>query len=269
MPQVYTVSEIKDLEDGDIVKAFRGKVTRLLTWKDGVGRDNNGSIQILLMEDREGDEIKVKIWDHDRIPDKAKGQEYNFVAVRDKKNKLDGLIARDDEYKDKVTRILEVSGKAEMVKGGTSDPDDRGSDRDDGDRESDRHKDDDRPARREREDDRGERRRREDDPPREQEREPEPERESRQESKDGVDDTLDRLGQLENLYCLCFKAAAKIGQRCMDENPNLKDIAIDPKWFQALVGTLFISMDKQPFNDTHSYADDLPCDPVEDDDKRD
>jgi hypothetical protein len=250
MPQVFTVQDIKDLEDGDIVKAFRGKVTQFFTWKDGVGKNSDGSIQILMMKDRAGNEIKVKIWDHDRISDKDKGKEFNFVATRDKRNKLDGLLARDDEYKDKVTRILEVSKSAEVVNGAaTTDEDEdekpRRRQRED---EPEADEPEERPRRREREDDRSER---------------EESRSHKQESDNGVDDALDRLGQLENLYCMCFKTAASIGQRCMDENPDLKDISIGPEWFQALVSTLFIAMNAQPYADTHSYADDLPCDPIE------
>lgn len=228
MAKILSVEDIKELDKGDVIARFEGTITKFLTWKKGVGKDGNGTLQILLVEDNDGDEIKIKAWDHDRIPAEWEDEKITILAHRGKSG-ITGVFADDDEYQDKVQRIIRLTGSAEVVKGGSAS--DAGSDDDDeprkNKRKADSDDDEDRPKKKHRSEE-------DDEPPRKHKREEEDE-------EDPIGDAKRTVMQEANLYALCCCAAWKMGQHLMDE----AEIQMTPEHFQAATSSLYITMSRQ------------------------
>lgn len=215
MPRVSSVSDINDAEHKEIITCFRGELVK-------VGKQfpvGDGTKQPLTVRDKDGDEIEVHVWDHeDAVPRNDEGEQYSFLASTGQRGPQ-GVMAFDDTYKGKTTRILKVTKAGEVVAGGAMAP----------------GHDDDRNDRRERE------REREPEPRREREREREPEqrdRHSRQEDPPDDTDTVDRrLTQLANLQCACLDMTARYTRAWQ----KASKIDIGEPLFQALNSSLFIA----------------------------
>jgi len=155
MPKLFTVADIEDLNVDDPVQRFQGIVNKVFEQK--TGKNKKGTYQAIMVEDDDGDEIKVFIKDHDEIPESWEGKRITILA-HDGENGWSGAFAADNEYNGKTTRELHVTKVAEIVKGSSGghereEEEDRGSRRG-RDRDRDRDRDDDRGRDRDRDRDR-------------------------------------------------------------------------------------------------------------------
>lgn len=226
MAKFYTVDEINDLDDGQVVTAFAGRLTKIAYQKDGVGKDKSGTLQIIKVKDKEGDEISVKAWDAEMIPKKWTGQDITILAHKSDRG-WTGVFAEDSEYDGKSERILRLT-KSAKITCGAGDDDSDGS----GDNDSDS---DDRPSRKSS-------RREEDD---------DDDRKSEPSHKRGgdVSGAKRKLVQVGNLWYLSHQAATFIAT----EVNKIADAAIGPDQFQSLVSSLFIT------GKDRGLVDDMPA----------
>lgn len=97
---------------GEPVPSLRGKVTNVFKRFTGTNDHGDWSIQTIVVRDETG-EAKLKIVDRDEIPKTWQGHEVHaFCKAGDKG--LTGLKIEDDEYRNKVTKIVKVTPSATL-----------------------------------------------------------------------------------------------------------------------------------------------------------
>jgi hypothetical protein len=117
MPKIYTTEEVKELEDGLAVTAFKGKVKKIFKRSKGTNEHGDWSLQGIVLVDPAGDEIEGKLKDREELPAKFLNQQVCIVAHKGDKGWV-GMKAKDNTFNDKTARVLWITGAAEIVKGG-------------------------------------------------------------------------------------------------------------------------------------------------------
>lgn len=108
-----TVAEIRQMADMAVVMAFAGTVVK--RFKRNAGENSQGpwSIENIEVKDAAGEVIKVKIKDRDQLDASfAAGARILISSTKSDKHGWIGCKAKDDDYKEKVTRILWVTSSA-------------------------------------------------------------------------------------------------------------------------------------------------------------
>jgi len=226
MPKVYSVAEIKELDDDTIVHSFKGKITKLYPPKKGESDRGPWSFQNVFLKDPDGDEIKATLKDRDELPKAFTGKDVIILSSKSEKHGWVGVKAKDDEYNGKTTRVLWITKAASITKGGSVEADE--SDGEEAEPEE-------RPKHHENEKEDGD-------------LGPEVA------SDNPLDAAKDYLMRRGNLMMLCWKAGLFVAQKC-DGMSNAK-FGVRNEDFQALVTTLFISADRA------GIADALPTHPL-------
>jgi hypothetical protein len=108
-----TVAEIRQMADAAVVMSFVGTVVKRFARKSGTNSQGEWSIENIEVKDAAGEVIKVKIKDCDPL-DAAfvAGARIQIAATKSDKHGWIGVKAKDDDYKDKITRILWVTSSA-------------------------------------------------------------------------------------------------------------------------------------------------------------
>lgn len=225
MARVSSVSEINEMDAKEVIHLFKGKITKFLFYKDGVGKEENGTLQMFLMKDKDGDEIKIKAWDRDRIPEKWRGCEVSLLASKTQRG-WSGVWAEDDEYNGETARIIKLGKSAEVIKGGSS-----------GSHDEEREEEEDRSERHS-----GKRSNRHEE---EGEEEAPEEREAPRKRGSAMNEAKDRLVQCTNLYSLCYRAANYFGETTVELKSPLS-----AEHFQAMTSTMFIQMARDGYIDS-------------------
>lgn len=222
MSKFYSASQIKELEDGIAVTAFKGKIKKIGKRFTGTSEKGDWSFQDVYLVDPSGEEIKGKLKDRDELDKKLLNQQVCLVAHKGDHG-WTGLKAKDDTYKDETTRVLWITSTAEIVKGGELPADDAGGEPEPGDAPE---------------------------PP--EETPARQERPAKPTQGDPVRDAKVAALKRANLLAICLRAADSMLQVYHDSgkvNPT-------PELHQACSISIFIALDRQ------AMSDDLPVAPV-------
>lgn len=257
MARLSLVADILNAEHKEIITCFKGelvKVEKQFTAGDGVK-------QKLTVKDKDGDKLEVHVWDQEPIARNDEGEQITFLTTSGQRGPS-GVMAFDDDYKNKVTRVLKVTKAAEIVVGVGDHDGGRNNDRREHEPSEGRGRAREEDSRRE---DRGRsgsggNDRRERQPEREQrggyegERElqqesdrsrervsDERDRRSRQEDGDGQARVDRRLTQLANMQCLCLDMTARYTRAWQ----KASKIEITADQFQKLCSSLFIAATRE------------------------
>jgi hypothetical protein len=111
--RVVSISEIKALEAGELVPSTKGKVIEVGKLFSGTNDKGPWSLQTITIDDG-SNKIKAKLWNRDELAKTWKGVEVYLCCVQGEKG-LHGIKAEDDTYKGATTRIITVTGKAELT----------------------------------------------------------------------------------------------------------------------------------------------------------
>lgn len=115
MPVMLSVSDVINLDVGEIVPGVKCILKTAFAWKGNIGRDQKGSVQTAFIKEIDGDaEIKVKLWDRDDVSP-LKGKVLWFVSHQGKTG-LTGLKVEEDTYENKTEKVLVVKGSAEIAR---------------------------------------------------------------------------------------------------------------------------------------------------------
>jgi len=123
MPTVKSIAAVAELDPGELLSACKGKVKTVMTYhagkvKQGPRTGEDFSIQNIILQDL-GDPsvtITAKFDGREEIPASWRGKVLNLVANAGKKG-LSGLKMVEDTYKGKTTKVLKVTGSAEVTPG--------------------------------------------------------------------------------------------------------------------------------------------------------
>lgn len=219
MSKVFTVADVKDAEADSIVHQFQGTVTKVFERRSGEKKNGDEwTLQTIVVEDDDGDEIDVKLWDHDtEIPTAWKGKTVTILAHKGTKG-WSGVYATDEEYKGKEKRVLKMTGTGVITKGGKveeQETEDEGDDKGE-----------------EREERKGKLRHEDVEP-------------AEAESESDEDAVAQRLTQYSRLMGLCLDETTMIGKAHEKRNK----LALTPEQFQAITSTLFIAMSRDLMQD--------------------
>lgn len=224
-----TIEQINDMDDGDIISAFKGRVAKVEKMVEA--RDQSWNFQKLLVE-QGGDEIIVQVWNQDEIDrSKAKGEWYFFHSAKGKKGDVEGVKA--DTYKGE--RYIAVNKPAKFGRVVEEEEEDL---------------EDDLPYGRDVDD------------------EPAKEREAQKkrlaDKHKAINPTLaakEFLARAGNAMNLCLRTARAVCEKDERENKKVKGqgFFITPEQFQAITSSLFIAMDKHGLIENMPWQE-LPAD---------
>lgn len=110
MAKLTTIAEACDTEDGEIVMAVRGKLTKLYDRKTGMGEHGEWSLQGGELTDQTG-VIKLTFSGRDAVPKDLKGKTIQISASKHEKHGWTGV--KKETYKDKAQ--LKVTSSAEVI----------------------------------------------------------------------------------------------------------------------------------------------------------
>lgn len=242
MANIFTVRDIEDADDGDVVKGFKGEITRFFgKYSSGTNDKGEWSFQHMLVKDADGDEIKLTLKKLPPLPTNKKGAEIELRAHHGK-NDWTGLYAKDDEYNGETKRILQATSTCEILVDGEALEAGR-------ERSSGRDRDDKRSGdRRERDNDRGDRERSSDRDERKRDREPERERETardRRNSSEDVEQATDIGMKLKNVMDM----ALDLAYTTMGDFEKRSDVTVSPEMILNNAHTFFIQMSKERVQD--------------------
>lgn len=231
MAKIYTVADIQELEDGQLVTRFEGTLTDVSpVFKDKRNDPPEWRMQILDLKDEEGEKIKAKVWDReDQIPLKWKGETITIMAQKGTKG-WSGVTAKDDKDKKtgKTLRILNVNKSGVVTLAGTGVADNEVEQEQEQEQEQEA-----RPARGK---------------TRQEDTQPEPEQEEAGQASEGEKLFKGRLQQYANTYGLCMDAAETITElfqvRSEERRGKGKGVEVTDDHFQKLTSSLFIAMTK-------------------------
>ena len=114
--KLYSIAEIRALDENSIVNSFSGTVTKVSDRKAGKSDKGPWSFQHLRVSDGKGDDIKVTLKDRPDYP-KAMVNSSILIQAHNSEKGWTGMKATDDTYNEKKERILWVTGSAIISNG--------------------------------------------------------------------------------------------------------------------------------------------------------
>lgn len=129
MPRNLSLKDVCAMGPGESVTQTKGTLKAVFKYCTGKGQDGNGTFQGAVLSDGPS-EIKLKVWDRDDLTP-LKGKQVWVISGTDSRNgKLIGLGIEEDEYQGKVSNVLVVKSKAQIVRADTPDNPQRADDGD-------------------------------------------------------------------------------------------------------------------------------------------
>jgi hypothetical protein len=103
------------MEAGEQILAFTGKITSVFTRKEGVGKDKDSTMEIIIVSGGK-DSVKVMVFDKEPITKKAVGKHILVRATKGGNNKWNGIIHQGkSEYQGKTETVVKASGACEIT----------------------------------------------------------------------------------------------------------------------------------------------------------
>lgn len=117
--QLIRASQLPTMMEGQVVPGIEGTLSRIYEWKDGTNKNGHWSFQNGEITDDQGGKVMLKFTNYDEIAQAAKGQRVRITSNQTQ-NGIHGVKVFDDDYNEKITRKLKITGAAsfEIVGGG-------------------------------------------------------------------------------------------------------------------------------------------------------
>ena len=113
--KLLSVSDLMGMEAGEQILAFTGKITSVFTRKEGVGKDKDSTMEIIIVSGGK-DSVKVMVFDKEPITKKAVGKHILVRATKGGNNKWNGIIHQGkSEYQGKWETVVKASGACEIT----------------------------------------------------------------------------------------------------------------------------------------------------------